>query len=100
MTGELRCGAGGNCRGLAEMLVVQNYAEEATIDRQPGFTVVIDKAKLPEFIHEMTDPRPGGADHLCQVFLIDPRNYSFGLAVLAKMRQQQENRSQALLARV
>ena len=82
------------------MLVVQDYAEEATMDRQPGFTAVIDKAKLPELIHEMTDPRPGGADHLCQVFLIDPRNYSFGLALLAKMGQQQENPSQALLAGV
>ena len=67
---------------------MQDYAEEATMDRQPGFTLVIDKAKLPELIHEMTDPRPGGTDHLCQVFLIDPGNYSFGLALLAKMGQQ------------
>jgi hypothetical protein len=37
---------------------------------------------------------------LCQVFLIDPGNYSFGLALLAKMGQQQENPSQALLAGV
>jgi hypothetical protein len=70
------------------------------MDRQPGFTVVIDKAKLPELIHEMIDPRPGCADHLCQVFLIDPGNYSFGPALLAKMGQQQENPSQALLAGV
>ena len=70
------------------------------MDRQPGFTVVIDKAKLPELIHEMTDPRPGCADHLCQVFLIDPGNYSLGPALLAKMGQQQENPSQALFARI
>ena len=33
--------------------------------------VVIDKAKLPELVHEMTDPRPGRADHLRQVILTD-----------------------------
>jgi len=39
-----------------ELLIVQDYAEEATMDRQPFVAVVIDKAKLPELIHEMTDP--------------------------------------------
>ena len=70
------------------------------MDRQPGFTVVIDKTKLPESIHEVVDPRSGCADHLCQVFLIDPGNDSFGLAFLAEMGQEQENPSQALLAGV
>src|SRR2546422_6805425 len=38
-------------------LVVQDHAQEATMDRrQPA--VVIDKAKLLELIHEMIDPRP------------------------------------------
>ena len=32
--------------------------------------VVVDKAMLPEPVHEMTDPRPGRADHLCQGVLI------------------------------
>ena len=36
-------------------IVVQDYAEEATVDRHFD-AVVIDKAKLPELIHEMTDP--------------------------------------------
>jgi hypothetical protein len=35
---------------------VQDYAEEATMDRQPFVAVVIDKAKLPELIHEKIDP--------------------------------------------
>jgi len=42
------------------------------MDRQLTVTFVIDKAQLPELIHEMTYPRPGGADHLGQLFLIDP----------------------------
>ena len=62
--------------------------------------VVFNKAKLPELIHENIDPWPGCADHLCQVFLADPGNYRFGTALLAKMGQQQENPSQALLAGV
>ena len=70
------------------------------MDRQPGFTVVIDKAKAPELVHKMIDPRPGGADHLCQVFLIDPGHDGFGPALLAKMGQQQQKPSQALLAGV
>ena len=59
--------------------------------------VVIDKAQLLELIHEVTDPRPGGADHLGQVFLIDSGKYRFGFRFLAKMSQQQENPGQALL---
>ena len=80
-------------------LVVQDYAAEATVDCHFS-AVVIDKAKLPELIHEEIDPRPGCADHLCQVFMIDPGNYSFGLALLVEMGQQQENPSQTLLGRV
>ena len=69
------------------------------MDRQSA-VVVIDKAKLPELIHEMTDSRPGCADHLCQRILIHSWNYAFGSAFLAKMSKQQENTSQPLLARV
>jgi hypothetical protein len=69
------------------------------VDRRQA-AVIIDKTKLLELIHEMTDPRPGGADHLCQVFPIDSGTYSFGSTILAKMSQQQENSSQTLLAGV
>ena len=34
-------------------------------------TVVVDEAELPELVHEPTDPRAGGADHLRQDFLAD-----------------------------
>jgi hypothetical protein len=57
--------------------VVQNHAEEATMDLHPAFIAVINKAQRSELVHEMTDSRPGGADHLRQVFLIDARNDCF-----------------------
>ncbi len=58
------------------------------MDLQPAVVAVVDKAQLPELIHEMTDPRPGGADHLRQVVLIDAGKYCFCSAFLAKMCQQ------------
>jgi hypothetical protein len=70
------------------------------MDRQLTVTIVLDKAKVPEFIHEMTDPRPGGADHLGQLFLIDSGKLSSVSTLLAKMRKQQENPGQALLAAI
>ena len=81
-------------------LVVQDYAKKATMDRQLAAAFVIEKAMLFELIHEMADPRPGGANHLRQAFLIDSGKHCFGPAFLAKMRQQQQNPSQALLAGV
>lgn len=71
------------------------------MDRQlAAGAVIIDKAKLLELVHEVADPRSGGAHHLRQVFLINSGKDSFGPAFLAKMRQQQENPCQALLAGV
>ena len=58
------------------------------MNRQTAVVAVIDKAQLPELIHEMTDSRAGGADHLSQVFLIDSGKYQFGSAFLAEMSQQ------------
>ena len=73
---------------MTSMLVVQDHAHEAIVNRQRAVARIINKAQRPELVHEMTDPRPGGADHLRQVFLIDSGMDSFGSAFLAKMRQQ------------
>ena len=59
---------------------MQDYAQETTVNRQRAVVRVIDKAQRPELVHEMTDPRPGGADHLGQVFLIDSGMDGFGSA--------------------
>jgi hypothetical protein len=86
--------------GVAGFLVVQDQAEQATVDRQPVVIAVIDKAQPPELIHKMTDPRPGCADHFRQISLTDFRKYTFGPASLAKMSEQQEDSSQTLFARI
>ena len=57
------------------------------MDRQHAVAIVFDKAQLPELVHEVTDPRPGGADHLGQVFLIDSGKCSSVSTFLAKMRK-------------
>ena len=62
--------------------------------------IIVDKAVLSEPVHEMTDPRPGRADHLCQGILTHVGDYDFSLAFLAKMRKKQENLSQTLFAGV
>ena len=86
--------------GVADCLIVQNHTKQATVDRQPIVIAVIDKAQLPELIHEMTDPRPGCADHLCQVILTDSGKNKFGSAFLAEMSEQQEDPRKTLFARI
>jgi len=75
---------------------VQNHAQQAAMDCQA--VGVIDKAKLLELRHEMADPRSRRADHLRQMFLINAWEDSFRSAFLSKMRKQQKDSRQALLA--
>ena len=71
------------------------------MDHQPAHgTIVINKTQFLELVHEMTDPRPGGAHHLRQMFLIDSGKDTLRAPFLAKMSQQQKNPRQALLAGV
>ena len=42
------------------------------------------KPELPELVHEATDPRPSGADHLRQDLLTDLRNHGLGFPFLPK----------------
>ena len=39
------------------------------MNRQHAVAIIINIAELPELVHEMTNSRPGGADHLRQMFL-------------------------------
>ena len=61
----------GNTEVVYSMLFAQDHAQEAIVNRQRALARVIDKSQCAELVHEMADPRPGGADHLRQVFLID-----------------------------
>ena len=57
---------------------MQEDVEERTMNVQASTPIVIDKAQLPELVHEGIDPRPSGADHLRQDFLTDLRNHRLG----------------------
>ena len=67
-------------------LIVQDYAQKATVYRQRAAAGVVDKTKFSKLVHEMTDPRPCGANHLREVLLIDSGVDRLGPAFLAKMR--------------
>jgi hypothetical protein len=69
------------------------------VDLQPA-AVVINKAQLPEPVHEKADSRTRGADHFCQGLLTDLGNHSLRRAFLAKMGKQQKDSGQPLFARI
>ena len=62
--------------------------------------VVVDKAQLPELVHEMTDPRVRRADDLCQRLLADLGRDRLRAAFLAEIGEHEEGPGQALFARV
>ena len=68
-------------------LVMKDHAEETAMDRQP-VAVIVDKAKLPEFVHEMTDARPRRSYHLREIFLTDLGKYGFASTLLGKVSEQ------------
>src|ERR1017187_3238088 len=69
--------------GCQVMLFAQDHAQEAIVNGQRAVARIIDEAQRPELVHEMTGPRPGGADHLGQLFLIDSGMDGFYSAFLA-----------------
>src|SRR5882757_9113971 len=69
-------------------LVVQHCAQQRSMHFD--LSVVADETQLAELVHEKTDPRAGGADHLRQCFLADIRLDQLRAARLAEIRQQQQ----------
>ena len=65
-------------------MLAAHDGEKAAVDRQPGFGVVVDETEFSELVHEVVDARPRRADHLRQVFLVDPGHDGFGLARLCQ----------------
>ena len=53
-------------------LIEQDHIEQGLVNLDAA--VVADKAKFAEAIHEETDARSRGANHLCQGFLRNGRN--------------------------
>ena len=60
--------------------------------------VVVDESQLSESVHEETDPRASGPDHLCQGLLAESRDRHLRHPFLAELRHQQENSRQPLFA--
>lgn len=75
---------------------MQDHIQEGTVNFKSA--VVSNEAKAAEFIYKKADSRTGGADHVCQRFLANRRNYRLGLAFLPEVSQQQERSSESFLA--
>src|SRR5437868_2500580 len=76
--------------------VVEHDVKQRRMNR--SFSVVLDEAQLPEFVHKEAYPGPGRSDHLRQRLLRDVRDDRFRLAFLAEIGQQQQYPRQAFLA--
>src|ERR1700736_2459566 len=63
-------------------------------------SVIADETELTKLVHEMTDPRPSGADHFSQGCLTDLDVDRLGVAFLAEIREQQQQARQALFTRI
>ena len=79
-------------------LVVNDHVEKGGVDSQ--FAIVFDEAELSEFVHEMINTGSRRANSRRQYLLIDRRNNSLHLPILAKIGEMQEDASQALLTRI
>ena len=60
--------------------------------------VVLDESEFSEFVHEKIHTRASGADHFCQRFLRDKRQYAVRLIVFAVTRKQEKSPSKTLFA--
>ena len=62
--------------------------------------VVVNEAHLTKLVHEMTDARPGGADHLRQGLLADLCDDGLRPSFLAEVGQQEKDPGKAFLGRI
>ena len=72
-------------------LIVQDRIQQRTMDF--NLHIVVDEAKLAEFVHEEADAGPGRADHFGQGFQADIGNDRLRTTLLAKIRQQSSSRA-------
>src|ERR1035441_5619382 len=86
------------CRVSPRGLIVKNHIQKRLM--HPDAAVVFDKAVRSKLVHEVAYTGARGADHLGERLLADRRDERFGFAWLAKLRHQQQDAGQALLAGV
>jgi hypothetical protein len=72
-------------------LIVQDRIQQRTMDF--NLHIVVDEAKLAEFVHEEADAGPGRANHFGQGFQADIGNDRLRTTLLAKIRQQSSSRA-------
>src|ERR1700720_114946 len=77
---------------------MQNRTQQRVVNLD--VSVVADQSKLAEFVHERTDARSGGADHIGQCFLTNVRTDRLRAAFLAEISKQQEQPRKQPLARI
>lgn len=56
-------------------------------------TVVIDEAPLPEFVHKLTDTRPGRTDHFRERLLANLDRDRLPHTFVAEIREEQKCRA-------
>src|SRR4029077_13816451 len=69
---------------LPPQLVAQNDAQQRAVD--PQVAVIVDEAKLPEFVHEVIHPRTRRSDDFGQRLLADRRGDGLRATLLAEIR--------------
>jgi hypothetical protein len=79
-------------------LIVEHDVKQRAVDLQPA--IVVNEAQFSEPVHEKTDSRTSGADHLCQGLLTYLWNNALRHTVLAKMSEQKKNARQSLFTRI
>ena len=68
-------------------LVVEDDIEEGAVDVEPA--IVVNQSHLFEPVHEETDARARGPDHLGQCFLADLRNDLLWFTFFPEMGHEQ-----------
>jgi hypothetical protein len=77
---------------------VENDGQEGIIDLESA--VVLDEAKLLEFVHEQIDARAGCANHLRERLLLDFRECALRPRLFTISGKQQKRARQPLLGGV
>src|SRR5579863_4254353 len=79
-----------------QRLLMQYRAQQGAVNLD--LAIVADEAQSPELVHEMTDPRSGGANHLGQRLLTDIGTDRLRAAFFAEIGEQQEQPRQSPFA--
>ena len=69
-------------------IVMEDDVQQGTMDDE--VTVIINETQLAELVHEHTNARSGGADHIGEGFLAHFGNDGFSLSLFSKIGHEEE----------